>query len=173
MTTTNLTASGYDSEEEQWACIETEGYTPKAVNQEASFNVTIRRCGEDGGGKRSRSSGMMYWDTLCPISRKEAETTTLLDLCSMVKQERRIWLSAGASEGKEISLVVLRDGFDTNDRFVVPYHRLGEYTLDGLRRDGLICLRAGSKVCIQVEYLDKPDESGEDCGPFPLPSPSS
>ena len=201
VTTTNLIASGCDSEQ-------TEGHTPemlelinkesKARNrlhhfkmkrvgvpekakQDASFNVTIRRCGDDGGGKRSRSdgrgvgvnsSGTMYWDTLCPISRKEAETTTLLDLCSMVKQERRIWLSAAASEGKEIGLVVLRDGFDKDDRFVVPYHRLGEYTLDGLRRDGLISLRAGSKVCFQVEYLDKPDES-EECCSFPLPSPSS
>ena len=90
----------------------------------------------------------------------------------MVKQERNIWLSAAASEGKEIHLVVLRDSFDTDGRFVVPYHRLGEYTLDGLRRDGLIGLRAGPKVYFQVEYLDKPDENG-DCAPFPLPSPSS
>lgn len=157
------------------------GVPEKAVKQDASFYVTIRRRGDDGGGKRSRSdgrgvgvnsSGTMYWDTLPPISRKEAETTTLLDLCKMVKRERHIWLSAAASEGKEIHLVVLRDSFDTDDRFVVPYHRLGEYTLDGLRRDGLISLRAGPKVCFQVEYLDKPDESGG-CGPFPLPSPSS
>ena len=146
----------------------------KTVKQDASFNVMIRRCGDGGGGKRSRSDrrwvegnsgGTVYWDTLRPITRKEAETTTLLDLCSMAKQERNIWLSAAASEGKEISLVVLRDGFDTDDRFVVPYHRLGEYTLAGLRRDGLISLRTGSKVCFQVEYLDKPDESG-DCAPF-------
>ena len=170
VSTTNLTASGHDSDEEWLYSL-----------PEESFNVMIRRCGDGGGGKRARSdrrwaegnsSGTVYWDTLRPITRKEAETTTLLDLCSMAKQERNIWLSAAAREGKEISLVVLRDGFDKDDRFVVPYHRLGEYTLDGLRRDGLISLRAGSKVCFQVEYLDKPDESGN-CAPFPLPATSS
>ena len=116
LTTTNLTALGCDSEEEAWASIETDGNTPemlelnkkrearnrlhhskmkivgvpeKAVKQDASFYVTIRRCGDDGDGKRSRSdgrgvgvnsSGTIYWDTLPPISRKEAETMTLLDL---------------------------------------------------------------------------------------------
>lgn len=75
-----------------------------------------------------------------------------------------MWLSAEASTGKEIHLAVLRDGFDKDDRFGVPYHRLGDYTLAGLRRDKLI--RTGWKVCIQVEYRDKPDETG--FGSFPL-----
>ena len=65
-TTTNLIASGCDSEpinKESKARNRLHHFkmkrvgVPEKAKQDASFNVAIRRCGDDGGGKRSRSVG--------------------------------------------------------------------------------------------------------------------
>lgn len=126
------------------------------------------RCGTGGGHAEEEGHGTHRRDALPPIAIAEATRMTLAELCKKVRRESGMWLAPSAAEGKEVCLVVHRNGFgDSEEGYEVPFDRLKEYTLGGLRQDGLVTFGAGTKVCIEVKYVEKANL--EECGEFIMP----
>jgi len=126
------------------------------------------RRGTGGGHAEEDGHGSHRRDALPPIVIAEATRMTLAELCKKVRRESGMWLAPSAAEGKEVCLVVHRNGFgDSEEGYEVPFDRLEEYTLGGLRQDGLVTFGAGTKVCIEVKYVKKANL--EECGEFIMP----